>query len=325
MSDCRNNKELSVPKIVILGAGAVGLSLAGRLAPFSSIFIACRPAHATAIQIRGLQMSGIWGDGFISGITCISGPRDIPPDVDYIIITAKGTDTLKICDEYQDALRLCPVVTLQNGIGNEEIISRYAPITIGGTIITNFSVEGDGHVRVKSGSGPLMAGIWGGGDENLVLRFVTHLSSAGIPASVSPDIRGAKWGKSLLNIAVNPLCAILGIPVGGTGDDSLKAVISGLIHETFAVMQALQIQVSWNTAEEYLDHLYHVQIPDFYPVYPSMYYDIRDGKMTEIDLLNGYIAEEGERLNISTPFNRCIADLIRAKQNLFLTSPDSTP
>ncbi len=305
-----------MPTIVILGAGAVGLSLAGRLASHSSVYVACRPSHAASINERGLKMSGIWGDQIVPGITCISGPSEIPADADYLIITAKGTDTQKICEEYQQSLRTCPVVTLQNGIGNEDTISRYASVTIGGTIITNFSIEGDGHVRVKSESGPVMAGLWNGGDPDQVARLVSHFSSCGIPAHISPDIRGAKWEKSLLNIAVNPLCGILQIPVGSTGDVILKEIISGLIHETFAVMQAHHIRVSWVNAEEYLNHLYTIQIPDFYPVFPSMYYDIRDGKKTEIDLLNGYIAAEGARLNIPTPMNQCITDLVKMKQTL---------
>lgn len=303
------------PSVGILGAGAVGLSLAGKLAPWASVFVACRPSHAEAIRKRGLMMSGTWGDQTVTGITCIDGPEDLPAETDYFIITAKGTDTLHVCRDYKDVIRSRPVVTLQNGIGNEEIISRYAGVTIAGTIITNFSVEGSGHVRVKSESGPVMVGIWGGdGPSSVLSGFVSLMEHAGIPIRTSPDIKGAKWGKSLLNIAVNPLCALLTMPVGGAGDEVLRPVISGLIHETYAVMQALGISVEWPSAEDYLAHLYLVQIPDFSQVYPSMFYDIRDHKLTEIDLLNGYIETEGQRLGIPTPYNRCIADLIRARQ-----------
>lgn len=303
------------PSVCILGAGAVGLSLAGKLASSASVSVACRPAHAAAIRERGLLMSGTWGDQTVLGITCISGPEEFPPDIDYVIVTAKGTDTLKICREYKDVIRSRPVVTLQNGIGNEEIISRFARVTIGGTIITNFSVEGTGHVRVKSESGPVTVGLWGDRSPASVLTgFVSLMEHSGIAIRTCPDIQSAKWGKSLLNIAVNPLCALLTMPVGGAADESLLPVISGLIHETFAVMQAQNIVVEWRSAEEYLVHLYHVQIPDFSEVYPSMFYDIRDHKMTEIDLLNGYIEKEGKRFGIPTPYNQCISDLIRAKQ-----------
>lgn len=312
----QDNGEINHNKRVIgiLGAGAVGLSIAGKLAYIARVFVACRQNHARVIRDKGLQMSGSWGDQLVTGITCITGPDDISETPSFVLITSKGTDTAAICEQYQALMSTCPVVTLQNGIGNEEIISRYTPVTIGGTIITNFSVEGEGHVRVKSESGPVVVGSWFGDHTREVSEFVSLLTSAGIPAIPSPDIKAAKWGKSLLNIAVNPLCALLGISVGATGDETLRPVIAGLIHETFAVMDALGIQVSYQNADAYLKHLYTVQIPDFYQVFPSMYYDVRDGKKTEIDLLNGYVAREGSRLGIATPYNQCIADLIRARQ-----------
>jgi len=314
MMDGRGDTNMIRPVVVILGAGAVGLSLAGKLAPVSSVFVACRPRHASAIRDRGLMMSGTWGDQIVPDITCIDGPDASLPDANFIIITSKGIDTQHICAEYSDLIRSRPVVTLQNGIGNEDVISRYSGLTIGGTIITNFSIEGDGHVRVKSESGPVTVGLWNSGNREVLTALVALMEDAGIPIRIRSDIRSAKWGKSLLNIAVNPLCALFSVPVGRTGEPDPARIISRLIAETFAVMDALGIAVDWPTPEAYLTHLFTVQIPDFAQVYPSMYYDIRDGKQTEIELLNGYVAAEGDRLGIATPYNHCIADLIRFRQ-----------
>jgi len=308
-------KDSERPVVAILGAGAVGLSLAGKLAGAARVYVACRPVHADAIRDRGLLMEGIWGDGAVEGITCIAGPEEAPPSVDYVFITAKGTGTGDLCRAFAELLRGRPVVTLQNGIGNEEVISRYAGTVIGGTVTTNFSVEGPGHVRVKSQSGPMMLGAWSGGDENSLDRLIAIVRGAGIPVGKSPDIRAGKWEKSLLNISVNPLCALFSVPVGATADERLREIIAHLIRETFAVMEAEGVRVPWATADDYLAHLFGVQIPDFAVVYPSMYYDIRNGRKTEIDLLNGYVADLGERRNIPTPYNRCIADLVRFKES----------
>jgi 2-dehydropantoate 2-reductase len=307
--------QLSRPVILILGAGAVGLSLAGKLSAVASVFVACRPVHAKAIREHGLIMHGIWGEHVVKNLTCISNQSEMTRKPDFILITSKGTDTGKICDEYSGLLKDTTVVTLQNGIGNEEIISRYAPSTIGGTILTNFSLDVPGEVRIKSESGPIMVGIWKGSDKSVLQKLVDTFQEAGIHAGIGEDIRRIKWEKSFLNIAVNPLCALLSVQVGAMADPGLKEIISGLIHETFAIMAANSITVSWPDAEGYLHHLFSVQIPDFAHVYPSMYYDIRDGKKTEIDILNGYIVAEGERLGIDSPYNRCITDLIRFRQN----------
>ena len=109
---------LQRPVVLILGAGAVGLSLAGRLLSVATVYAACRPAHAGAIRERGLVMEGIWGNATHGGITCVTGPDEVPPGIDFVIITAKGTDTRAICEEYAGQLRDRPVASLQNGIGN---------------------------------------------------------------------------------------------------------------------------------------------------------------------------------------------------------------
>jgi len=182
-------------------------------------------------------------------------------------------------------------------------------------VTTNFSVEGPAQVRVKSESGPMMLGVWSGGDAAGLDRLIGIVRAAGIPVERSPDIRAGKWAKSLLNITVNPLCALFSVPVGATADDRLRGVIAHLVEETFAVMAAEGVRVPWATPEAYLAHLFGVQIPDFAAVYPSMYYDIKMGRKTEIDLLNGYVAALGERHGIPTPYNRCIADLIRFRES----------
>jgi 2-dehydropantoate 2-reductase len=314
-------KESERPVIAILGAGAVGLSLAGKLAGAARVYVLCRPVHADAIRERGLLMAGIWGDRTVEGIACIVGPEEVPPTVDYIFITAKGTGTAAICEEFAGLMKGKTVVSLQNGIGNEEVIARYAGSVIGGTVTTNFAVEGPAQVRVKSESGPMMLGSWSGGDAADLDRLVAIVRAAGIPVERSPDIRAGKWAKSLLNISVNPLCALFSVPVGATADDRLREIIAHLVRETFAVMAAEGVRVPWATPDEYLAHLFGVQIPDFAAVYPSMYYDIKKGRTTEIDLLNGYVAALGERHGIPAPYNRCIADLIRFKESAGASHP----
>ncbi|PKL56937.1 MAG: 2-dehydropantoate 2-reductase [Methanomicrobiales archaeon HGW-Methanomicrobiales-6] len=304
-------ESLKRPVILILGAGAVGLSLAGKLESVATVYAACRPVHAGAIRERGLVMDGVWGNGTVEGIGCVAGSEEAPPAVDFFIITAKGTDTRAICEEYAALIRGRPVASLQNGIGNEEVIARYTGTVIGGTVTTNFSVLGPGHVRVLSESAPMRLGIWSGGGGDALNRLIGIIQSAGIPVEANNDIRSEKWGKALLNIAVNPICALLRSPVRVAADAGIRETVAGLIRETFAVAGAEGIRLPWATADDYLDYLFSVQVPDFAEVYPSMYYDLRQGRRTEIDLLNGYIACLGERHGIETPHNRCIAGLVR--------------
>jgi len=304
------------PVVLILGAGAVGLSLAGKLAGVASVYAACRPRHAGAIRKQGLGMKGIWGEKTVDDISCIPGPDEAPGTPDYIFITAKGTDTLAICEEYDAVIRDRPVISLQNGIGNEEIIASFTSTVIGGTITTNFAIEGPGAVKVLRESGPMTLGLWSSTREmsGMLDRLIGLVRSAGVPVEASPDIRAGKWTKALLNIAVNPLTALLGAPVGEVQDEHLRRIVTTLIEETFRVMDAEKIHLAWNNAGEYLNYLYTVQIPDFAPVYTSMYYDLREGKRTEIELLNGYVARLGEHHSLATPYNHCITELVHFRE-----------
>ncbi|WP_067077301.1 ketopantoate reductase family protein [Methanoculleus horonobensis] len=304
-------ESLQRPVVLILGAGAVGLALAGRLAAAGAVYAACRPVHAGAIRERGLTMEGVWGDGIVRGVIPVTGPADVPSAVDFIIITAKGTATRAICEEYAGAIRGRPTASLQNGIGNEGIIAEYTDTVIGGTVTTNFSIAGPGHVRVLSESAPMRFGLWSGGDDEVLERLIGIVRSAGIPVEAEPDIRAGKWAKALLNIAVNPICALLRAPVGVAADEEIRGIVDGLVRETFAVAGAEGVRLPWATADDYLDYLFGVQVPDFAAVYPSMYHDLRLGRRTEIDLLNGCVARLGERHGIPTPQNRCIAGLVR--------------
>jgi len=299
------------PAILILGAGAVGLSLAGRLAGVARVYAACRPVHADLIRKRGLVMEGVWGTGTIDGVTPITGPEEAPDEVDYVIITAKGTDTLAIAREYAGVLRGRPTASLQNGIGNEDIIARYTDRVIGGTVTTNFSVVDPGHVRVLSESAPACLGVWSGDADDALDGLLSIFRAARIPVEKSPDIRSGKWAKALLNIAVNPICAILRAPVGAAGDEDIRGIVAALVREAFVVAGAEGIRLPWASADDYLAHLFSVLIPGFAAVYPSMYYDVMQGRRTEIDLLNGYVARLGERHGIPTPQNHCIAGLVR--------------
>jgi 2-dehydropantoate 2-reductase len=310
-------KPLQRPVILVLGAGAVGLALAGRLATVGTVYAACRPVHADAIRERGLVMEGVWGDATVREVIPVTGPDEVPPVVDFVIVTAKGTATRAICEEYAGAIRGRPTASLQNGIGNEDIIAEYTDTVIGGTVTTNFSIAGPGHVRVLSESAPMRFGLWSGNGDALQ-GLIGIVRSAGVPVEAEPDIRAGKWAKALLNIAVNPICALLRAPVGVAADENIRGIVDGLIRETFAVAGAEGVHLPWATADDYLAYLFGVQVPDFAAVYPSMYHDLRQGRRTEIDLLSGYVADLGERHGIATPHNRCIAALVRYAQ----THPD---
>lgn len=298
-------------KLLILGAGAVGLSLAARLSRICDVHALCRSRHADAIRRRSFRMSGIWGDGDFR----FPASDKLPDDVrfDYCLVTSKSIHTRELCDLSGDRIGDSELVSMQNGIGNEEILRDYSPRVIGGTIITGFEWRGVAEVEVTVEAGPIRLGRFPSGTDEGVERLVALFQQAGLRAEASETILSDLWAKTLYNCALNPLGAIMDVPYGKLIDRHSWSIIRGVILEAFAVCMTENVRLRWRSADEYLDYLRRVQLPATAGHHSSMLQDIRNGHATEIDFLNGAVARLGEQRGIPTPINGTLAELIRFK------------
>ncbi len=143
-------------KILVLGAGAVGLAVAAKLSSVCDVHAVSRKQTVDAILTGGFRLTGIWGTGTLRFSVSDSIQKDAC--YDYILITAKSRDTEAICRQYAGIIHGTETVSLQNGIGNEEIISRFTDTVIGGMIITGFEWQGDAGVHVSVEAGPAKLG-----------------------------------------------------------------------------------------------------------------------------------------------------------------------
>ncbi|MCB1763162.1 MAG: ketopantoate reductase family protein [Gammaproteobacteria bacterium] len=300
-------------KIVILGAGAVGLSLAARLSARCDLLALCRPKHAAIINRSGFHMEGIWG----SGIFHFSASATIPDksSFDYCLITAKSLQTRQLCQEHAQLLAHCDCVSLQNGIGNEEIISEFSERVIGGTIITGFEWCGDAHVNVTVEAGPIRLGRFPAGIDNSVQRLIDLFRDAGLNVEGSNAIRGNLWAKTLYNCALNPLGAILDVAYGDLARTPTWSIIEHIVAEAYAVCRAEGVALPWRSHLEYLAYLKSVQLPATASHHSSMLQDIRNHKKTEIDFINGAVVRLAAQHGIATPVNRTLVDMIAFKSS----------
>ena len=175
-------------RILILGAGAVGLPLAAKLSRVADVVAVTRQNSARAISQQGLEISGAWGvesDRF----TCVSDLTE-DEDFDYILITSKSQDTEGICERYKDLIGASQVVSFQNGIGNEETISNYSDRIIGGVVLTGFVREGDREIRVTANAGPMQIGRFPEGLDPEVEGLADIMTRAGIPVETTDKIKG---------------------------------------------------------------------------------------------------------------------------------------
>jgi 2-dehydropantoate 2-reductase len=301
-------------KILVLGAGAVGLSVAAKLSDVCDVHAVCRQRTAEAIRKDGFQLTGIWGNGSFA----FSASAGIPPGsrYDYIIITAKSRDTETLCREYETCIRDTETISLQNGIGNEEIISRYTDRVIGGMIITGFEWRGDNAVHVSVEAGPAKLGRFPAGLDSPVQKLLDIMAGAGIPAEGTTDVRAELWGKTLYNCALNPLGAVMGVPYGELIQPAAWRIITEIVREAFSVIHAEGIRLQWESADQYLRFLHDVQLPATALHHSSMLQDLARGRPTEIDFLNGSIVTKGAEHGIPTPVNTCVTDLVKFRECL---------
>ncbi|MQY54502.1 MAG: 2-dehydropantoate 2-reductase [Methanosarcinales archaeon] len=306
-------------KFLVMGAGALGTAFGGMLADAGrDVTLIGRERHIKPIREHGLRISGIWGEHVIKNIRATSELNaNYEPDV--ILLTTKSFDTENAIRELQPLITDDSVViSLQNGIGNEEIIARYVgeEHAMGGTVITGFEILHPGEVEVTVSAATTKIGEFNNENTPRLRKIVAIFNEAGIPSDAVDNIRMHVWAKALYSAALNPLSAIFRVNYGKLSNPHSFAIIKALIHEAFKVAEAEKVELFWERAEEYLDYLRHEQIPQTEKHRSSMLNDIERGKKTEIDFLNGVFVDLGKKHNIPTPVNETIVRVIK-----FLESP----
>ena len=301
-------------RILVLGAGSVGLPLAAKLSRVADVVAVTRERYARPVSEEGLLIHGAWGAESFR-FPCTSSVPD-EKEFDYILITSKSQDTEGICRQYGNLFRESEVVSFQNGIGNEETISRFTRHVIGGVVLTGFMRVGDREIHATANAGPMQIGRFPEGLDTGVTALAGIMERAGIPVETTDRIKSKIWSKNLINCSLNPLSAITGVTYGELKQPDSWHIIEEMARESFAVARREGISLPWGEPEQFLGYLYGALIPVMAGHRSSMLQDILHGRKTEIDYLNGAVVSAGRRLGIPTPCNSCITDLVR-----FIESP----
>ncbi len=311
-------------RVLIAGAGALG-SVYGcflRRAGFAVTLLG-RPAHLEAIAAHGLQIEGLWGAHRATGFTLISDAAQVGTSFDAILVATKSYDTESVGRAV--APLLAPsgiVISLQNGLGNVEILARYAgwERVLAGRVIFGAEIVAPGRVRVTVYADPVLIGVWGEPFPHLqdaAHRWAERLATAGIPAAYCADIRAALWGKILYNAALNPLSALLAVSYGTLSEDAdTRAIMDAVFDEVYAVSAGERVSLPWPSGAAYRSEFYGRLIPATFHHRSSMLQDLERGRRTEIDAINGEVWRRGTAAGIPTPVNELLTRLIRARQGI---------
>ena len=230
---------------------------------------------------------------------------------DLILICTKSFSTLnasKIAKNLISKNGSC--ISIQNGIGNENIISSilgFEPVL--GGIITHGANKKDSTTINWAGQGEIIIGKMPLTKiSNEVIDEITELlNDVGLNASNVQDIRLNLWSKLAINAAVNPLAAICGVKNGELLNPQLFECASSAMFEVLNVARGVGIEVPSNF--EMLDTLTQI-LNSTKENKCSMLQDIMKGKKTEIDSICGEVIRKAEEIGIQTPINSTLLAII---------------
>jgi 2-dehydropantoate 2-reductase len=298
-------------KVCVVGCGAVGSLFAANLAQLDDVevwaFDVSRP-HVDAINANGLRLVG--AGEVVGHPTATSDARELPA-CDFGIVATKAMHTEGAIAATAHAFADGAVATVQNGVGNEEVVAAHVGRVIRGTTFPAGKILEPGVVQwdVKGDTtlGPFEPQP-ARGDE--IVRLADACTRGGMPTAAVADARPAQWRKVIFNAATNPVGALTGLTHGRVCErPDLRALVSALVDEGKAVASAQGIVLDADP-EELIDHAAKPEVA--YGHKASMLQDVEARRHTEIDFLNGGIGRFGRELGVPTPLNDAITQLIKA-------------
>lgn len=229
---------------------------------------------------------------------------------DLVLVTVKAYDSEAVASLLKKSvMRNVPVLSLQNGLGNVEELTRRlgAGSTIAGTTTEGATTTGPGAV-IHTGCGMTWVGEMNGKLSDRCLTIQGAFRKAGFTTIISNNIKGALWAKAIVNSSINPITAITRVRNGDVDKiPELREAASEVVDEGIAVAQANGILLK--PSPKFLLTRILALTPRNKS---SMLQDIEFGRKTEIGQLNGAISRQGSLVGVSTPFNDLLTRLVLA-------------
>jgi 2-dehydropantoate 2-reductase len=313
-----------VVRICVVGCGAIGSLFAAHLGrlPGAEVWA----FDVSADLVRAINQGGLRLTGTAAAAAPVSeesqashGPqvqarRDsahIPP-CELGIVAVKSQHTAAAMAATAAVFRDGAVCSLQNGIGNEEIIARYVPRVIRGTTIVAGHVPEPGVVHLDA-----PGDTWLGPFEpqparmDEVRQLAGLLTEGGLPTAALADSRGAQWTKLIFNSATSPVAALTGLTMGGIGAAAgVRELVAELVAEGRAVAGALGITLDGDPMALIDDAAQHAAGHQ-----PSMLQDVLARRPTEIGVLNEGIVRQARGVGIPVPAHQAVTALMHGLES----------
>ena len=299
--------------VLILGAGAMGClyGAAFHRAGCDVVLVDVSQPHIDAINARGLELETRAGTEFLP--IPARRPEEIAEPVDLIVVFTKTFHTDSALTGIAAAIGPQTwLLSLQNGLGNDQRLAAHASadrILVGSSSLPS-DLVGPGKVRSHGEGGSKLYPAFGA-DPAFAAEICELLTRGGLPAALEPEIHGAIWSKAIFNATMNPLCALTRRTPGFLGShQESRALIFELVEEGVRVANASGIAI----AAQPIHDLTQVSVTDHADHEASMLQDVKAGRRTEVDAINGAIVEAARAAGIAAPLAETLWRLVKLEE-----------
>ncbi len=296
-------------RILIIGAGGVGGYFGARLLQAGcDVTIAARGEHGRALLERGLTLREDRRDVQVPIPRVVLELGALRERFDLILIAVKWPELETVCEALPNLIAVHGLAApLLNGLSSEDVVARYvgAQRTLAAVAYMSAGLIAPGaiyaHPHTRIGFAPFRPG-----QEQDVARVAALFERAGVPVQRSDEYRSMLWQKMVWNAPFNAVCALTRKPAGECAE-RLEPLLRRAMREVIAVAHAEGVLL----AEQLSDVMIHVSKSQFPNTEPSMLQDVRRGRSTEVEILQGEVVRRGHALDVDTPVLSTLADLIR--------------
>ncbi len=264
-------------------------------------------AHLAAVNSHGLLVALDDGNHRIQ--MPAMRPENYHGPADLFLLFTKIFHTASALESVKEHLPTTPVLSLQNGLGNDQRIKQFVPaekVCIGMTM-TPAEWLGPGSVA-SHGSATTSLYSANGAHLPVLDEIISALQAGGIDAKADPDIHATIWQKAAFNCAMNAICALTDATPGAMGgSDAGRDLADRVACEAVAVAGSCGIKVDLGQVRALITHAYENHL--FHE--PSMLQDRKAKRRTEIDALNLAVVKIGRANGIDTPVNHTIGLLVK--------------
>jgi 2-dehydropantoate 2-reductase len=274
-------------RIIVLGAGAIGSVYGAKLSKFHDVTLIGGQAHVDAIRRDGLEMQG-----HTTGLFNLPAFADVPrvePGTLILLTTKVNNNAAAVAPIVSKLTGGVTIVCVQNGLYSENIVKEQ----VGGVLVRPGVVDNTvvGYTLLESHpQSPAIAAL---------------LTEAGLDGRIIPDIKKEMWRKAVFNCVINPTTALIKSEVGAIVDPRLNGLKQQIVDECLAVAAADGV-----TFDEDFIALIDKVFAGARTI-ASMQQDLMKGRKTEIDFMNGAVADLGQKFGIPTPVNAAMTTMIR--------------